>query len=270
MSDLAGFVSWANSVDVTEPASVDRAVLRKYLGSLASQHLARRSMARKASTLRRYFAWLRKTGVIAHDPTVGMSAPTGDGRLPHVLHRDELIYLLEPESVRHAELPEPVKLRDSALVELLYGSGLRVSEACGLAIDAVSFDDRMISVWGKGSKQRRVPMSVPASEGLAQYLARARSYFETPASPAGLVFLNKRGNALTPRDVRRVIDGRSINPTHPHALRHTFATHLLDGGADIRVVQELLGHSDLSTTQLYTHVSSERLRSVYESTHPRA
>ena len=270
MSDLAGFVSWAQSIDVTVPSDVDRSVLRKYLGSLTAQHMARRSMARKASSLRRYFAWMRKVGDIAQDPTVGMSAPKGDGRLPHVLHRDELISLLEPDLVRTRELPDAVKIRDSALVELLYGSGLRVSEVCGLTIDAVSLSDRMVTVWGKGSKQRRVPMSVPAADALGAYLSRGREFFATSDSPIGIVFLNQRGNVMTPRDARRVIDSRSINPTHPHALRHTYATHLLDGGADIRVVQELLGHSDLSTTQLYTHVSKERLRSVYESTHPRA
>ena len=268
--DLAAFCDWVERGAISDPRAVDRRLIRRYLAYLDTRRYARRTIARKASVLRRYFDWARRRGLVDRDPTQGLSTPRGDARLPRVLRDDELVKLLDAPGPRILVGDEGTRARDDAVLELLYGSGLRVSEACGLAIDAVSFDDRMISVWGKGSKQRRVPMSVPASEGLAQYLARARSYFETPASPAGLVFLNKRGNALTPRDVRRVIDGRSINPTHPHALRHTFATHLLDGGADIRVVQELLGHSDLSTTQLYTHVSSERLRSVYESTHPRA
>ncbi len=269
-SDLSSFVSWALSIGVADPATVHRATLRRYLGTLAADHLARRTLARKASSLRRYFGWLRRIGVIAIDPTAGMSAPHGDGRLPHVLHRDELISLLEPNLARVNELPEAVRLRDQALIEVLYGSGLRVSEACGLTIDAVQLSDRVITVWGKGAKQRRVPLSIPATDALRDYLQRGRNFFVESASPGEVVFLNRRGHGLTARDARRIIDQRSIAPTHPHALRHTFATHLLDGGADVRVVQELLGHSDLSTTQLYTHVSKERLRSVYESTHPRA
>jgi integrase/recombinase XerC len=125
-------------------------------------------------------------------------------------------------------------------------------------------------VWGKGSKQRKVPITPPAVAALQAWLGGGREALATPASPDGPVFLNARGRAMTPRDVRRVLDRRSASPTHPHALRHTFATHLLDGGADLRVVQELLGHADLGTTQRYTHVSKERLRSVYAATHPRA
>ena len=125
-------------------------------------------------------------------------------------------------------------------------------------------------MWGKGAKQRTVPLSDPAVTALGRWLAEARPALVTEASPAGAVFLNRRGRRLTPRDARRVLDRRALEPTHPHALRHTFATHLLDGGADLRVVQELLGHSDVATTQRYTHVSKERLRTVFDATHPRA
>jgi len=163
-----------------------------------------------------------------------------------------------------------VDLRDRAIVELLYGSGLRVAELCGLNRSDLLGQAGTITVWGKGSKQRRVPISDPGATALAEWLRSGRAEFMASDSPDQAVFLNKRGHRITPRDVRRLIDRRSTNPTHPHALRHTFATHLLDGGADLRVVQELLGHADLTTTQIYTRVSRDRLRDVHRSTHPRA
>jgi site-specific recombinase XerD len=163
---------------------------------------------------------------------------------------------------------------------VLYGSGLRVAELCGLRRADVDLGRCRLTVWGKGSKQRVVPLSEPARDALAAWLGDPRAELGRsgpggPTDPENLVpeapvFVNRRGHALTPRDVRRILDRRSVNPTHPHALRHTFATHLLDGGADLRAVQELLGHADLATTQLYTHVSKERLRHVFEASHPRA
>jgi site-specific recombinase XerD len=189
-----------------------------------------------------------------------------------VLRRDELDVLLDDPSVRVDADPEPVRLRDDAVLELLYGSGLRVAELCSLAPRDIDTSSRTIRVWGKGAKQRIVPMSAPAMAAIDGWLERGRPAFASPASPtdATALFRNRRGRRLTPRDVRRIVDHRSAAPTHPHALRHTFATHLLDGGADLRTVQELLGHADLGTTQIYTHVSRERLRRVYDETHPRA
>jgi site-specific recombinase XerD len=165
---------------------------------------------------------------------------------------------------------EAVRLRDDAVLEVLYGSGLRVSELCGTTPGDVDLAQRRLTVWGKGAKQRVVPLSAPAAEALAGWMERGRRDLEQPDSPPDALFLNRRGRRLSPRDVRRILDRRAAAPTHPHALRHTFATHLLDNGADLRAVQELLGHSDLATTQLYTHVSKERLRRVHEQTHPRA
>ena len=167
--------------------------------------------------------------------------------------------------------PSSTDARDDAVLEVLYGSGLRVSELCGLDLDQVDLDRRRLTVWGKGAKQRVVPLGDPAAAALRSWMHGGRAE-AVPAGPADVpaLFLNRRGRRLTPRDVRRILDRRSPVPTHPHALRHTFATHLLDGGADLRVVQELLGHSDLATTQIYTHVSKERLRAVYEASHPRA
>jgi site-specific recombinase XerD len=153
------------------------------------------------------------------------------------------------------------------VLELLYASGLRVSELCGLDRSGVDLDARTVTVLGKGGKERRVPVHDRAVRALGDWLEGGRT--EMPG-PAEAVVVNRRGARLGPRDVRRILDRRAVSPTHPHALRHTFATHLLDGGADLRVVQELLGHASLATTQIYTHVSKERLRSVYEGTHPRA
>jgi site-specific recombinase XerD len=167
--------------------------------------------------------------------------------------------------------PAWVRLRDDAVLELLYGSGLRVSELCGLAPADVDLAGRTVTVWGKGGKQRRVPVSEPAVDAVDGWLRTGRPVIAAADADGEVaLFRNARGRRLSPRDCRRIIDRRASSPTHPHALRHTFATHLLDGGADLRAVQELLGHADLATTQRYTHVSKERLRSVYASAHPRA
>ncbi len=268
--DLEGFVTWAERLELPGPEAVDRRVLRRYLAYLATRSYAKRSVARKASALRRYFAWLRRTGVLDVDPTVGLSAPSGDGRLPRVLRDDEIHVLLDEPGPRADNDPAAVRLRDDAVLEILYGSGLRVAELCGLRPDDLDLAGRTVRVWGKGSKQRIVPLSQPALEAVAAWLADGRAELVTSESPTDAVFLNRRGRRLSTRDVRRILDRRAASPTHPHALRHTFATHLLDGGADLRAVQEMLGHADLGTTQHYTHVSKERLRSVLDATHPRA
>ncbi len=266
--DVSQFVTWAERAGLSGPGEVNRLVLRRYLAYLATRRFARRSIARKAAALRRYFGWLRRTGAIAADPSTRLSAPRGDARLPHVLRPAELDTLLTPPAT-----DDPVGLRDAAVLELLYGSGLRVGELCGLRLSDLTLhrDRPVVTVWGKGSKQRQVPMSEPSAEAVREWLAHGRSALVVAGvTPDETVFLNRRGRPLTPRDTRRILDRRAANPTHPHALRHTFATHLLDGGADLRAVQELLGHADLATTQLYTHVSKERLRTVYDATHPRA
>jgi site-specific recombinase XerD len=246
---------------------VDRLILRRYLAYLGTRNFAKRTIARKASALRRYFSWARRTTLIATDPSVSLRAPSGEGHLPRVLDGTELQTLLEPTEFDENE-PLWRRSRDDALLEILYGSGLRVGELCGLDIDSADLKRSSVTVWGKGAKERRVPMSLAAVETVQMWL-KIRHEVVGEASGAAL-FLNSRGKRLGTRDVRRVLDHRAINPTHPHALRHTYATHLLDGGADLRSVQELLGHSDVATTQRYTHVSKERLRSVYTSTHPRA
>jgi integrase/recombinase XerC len=269
--DVEAFVGWAGRRRLTGPAQVDRRVLRRYLGYLSTRGYASRTAARKASALRRWFAWLQRTGVIATDPAAGLSAPSGGGRLPRVLKDEELGALLDPPAAPSGTaLDHALHQRDVAVLELLYGSGLRVSELCGLDVGEIDLGRGLVRVWGKGSKQRQVPLSEPSVDTLGAWLSDGRDQLVTERSPVGAVFLNRRGNRLSPRDVRRLLDRRAALPTHPHALRHTYATHLLDGGADLRAVQELLGHADLSTTQIYTHVSKERLRRVIDATHPRA
>jgi integrase/recombinase XerC len=263
--DVRDFVAWAERARVAGPADVDHLVLRRYLSFLTTRRLAKRSIARKAAALRRYFAWLARTGVVPVDPSRRLSAPRGESRLPHVLKAEELeaLFVAGPDD-------GPVALRDRAVVELLYGSGLRVGELCGLRPSDIDLVRGQLLVWGKGAKQRQVPMSHASVEAVRAWVEAGRASMVAPETPADAVFLNRRGRRLTPRDVRRILDVRAASPTHPHALRHTFATHLLDGGADLRAVQELLGHEDLATTQLYTHVSKERLRTVYDASHPRA
>jgi integrase/recombinase XerC len=274
--DVDGFVAWAERAGIDGPERVDRLHLRRYLASLTTRRKAKRTIARTASSLRRYFGWQLRTGRINVDPTARLSAPKGEARLPHVLRSDELHRLLDDPPASIDDDPEHIRARDDAVLELLYGSGLRVSEVCSLSVADVDPRRRWLTVWGKGAKQRRVPLSAPAAGALRTWLAEARAAAleaasATTAAPThDSLFVNRRGRPLTPRDVRRILDHRSPVPTHPHALRHTFATHLLDGGADLRAVQELLGHADLATTQIYTHVSRERLRHVFDATHPRA
>lgn len=276
--DLAAFVAWCADAGVEDPVAVDRRMLRGYLVDLDREGLAAATVRRKVSALRRYFRWAVRSSVLMTDPTAGLSTPSGGTRLPRVLRTDEIDAMLDgPPSSSGASGDgfDAWSVRDTAVLELMYGSGLRVSEVCSLDRGAVQPRQRVVDVWGKGGRQRRVPLSDPAAAALEAWETVATEGDLIPRNaPNGAdgdpVFVNRRGNRLTPRDVRRIVDRRAAAPTHPHALRHSFATHLLDGGADLRVVQALLGHADLTTTQVYTHVSKERLRSVYESTHPRA
>jgi site-specific recombinase XerD len=268
--DLAGFVEWAERGGARGPEDVDRTLLRRYIAHLSTRRYAKRSIARKASALRRYFTWAARTDRIARDPSTGLSAPRGEGRLPRVLRHDELVTLLDEPPAAVVDDPPEIRERDDAVLELLYGSGLRIGELCALGPADLDLDRGRAVVWGKGGKQRVVPLSGPAVDALRRWIEGSRRTLVAGASDIDALFLNRRGRRLTPRDARRILDHRAAAPTHPHALRHTFATHLLDGGADLRAVQELLGHADLATTQRYTHVSRERLRSVYDATHPRA
>ncbi len=270
-SDLRAFAEWCERSEIVDPEAVTRATIRRYLAFLTTRRFARRTIARKTASVRRYYRWRVAGGIGSVDPTVGVSVPAGDGRLPRVLDRAELSGLLDQSPASRADEPEWRRRRDDAVLEVLYGSGLRVSELCTLTVGSLALGQHAATVWGKGSKERRVPLSEPAVAALRAWLAiRADVVVAGPDGPGDILFGNERGKPLTPRDVRRIVDRRSPVPTHPHALRHSFATHLLDGGADLRAVQELLGHSDVATTQRYTHVSRERLSAAYREAHPRA
>jgi integrase/recombinase XerC len=268
-SDVSLFAAWVERSGITSPADVDRLLLRRYVASLTTRQFAKRTIARKVAALRRYYAFLRHRGYVEVDPTVSLRAPAGPARLPRVLEHGEVVALLDGPDPSAANT-EPLwrRRRDDAVLEVLYGSGVRVGELCGLDVDVLDLAAGAVTVWGKGGKERRVPLSAPAIDALQAWLAVRGDVVPTSAGAA--LFGNERGMRLSSRDVRRIVDRRSQRPTHPHALRHSFATHLLDGGADLRVVQDLLGHSDVATTQRYTHVSKQRLRAVYTEAHPRA
>jgi len=271
--DLIDLQRWADRSGLGA-GTIGRTEVRQYLAQLRTRGLASSTISRKLAAVRRYYGWAVRQGLVVDDPTAGLSAPAGASRLPRVLRADELAQLLdEPESRTAGQAPGVVA-RDNTVLELLYGSGLRVAELCRLDVGSVDLAGRRLTVWGKGAKERVVPMGEPCALVLGEWLRAGRSEFRAElarsADDTDALFHNSAGRRLGARDVRRILDRRSPVPTHPHALRHTFATHMLDGGADLRVVQELLGHSDLATTQVYTHVSRERLRHVYESSHPRA
>ena len=270
LADVAAFAEWAARAQATGPEDVDRLSLRRYLAYLGTRRYARATVARKAAALRAYFAWCRRRGLVVTDPAAALSAPSPASRLPRVLNTDEVAALLDGDRAAATDVPRPVRLRDDAVLEVLYGAGVRVAELSGLDVADVDLGRRTLRVVGKGDKERVVLVHARAVQALRAWLRDGRPAMAVTGEAGEALFVNARGRRLGVRDVRRIVDRRSPVPLHPHALRHTFATHLLDGGADLRVVQELLGHASLTTTQVYTHVSKERLLSVYGGTHPRA
>lgn len=284
--DAVELVEWLGRADLT-PVDVDQRVLRRYLAFLETRGLSRATIARKAAAARALLRHLHHRGIIATDPGRRLSTPKTAKRLPRVPRADDTVALVESVRSRAVDADEAPTghtsdatagaraWRDLAVLELLYGAGLRVSELCGIDVDDIDLRDRHVTVTGKGAKVRRVPIGAPAIDALSVWRDRRDRCGPLPGDAAArdALFLNARGKRLGPRDVARIVaraplpDGRLL---HPHALRHAFATHLLEGGADLRVVQELLGHADLGTTQVYTHVTRDHLKSVYEDTHPRA
>jgi len=266
--DLRQFAVWASWQHV-EPAAVSHRVLRRYAAALSERRAAPATVARKVAALRAFFETLRAHGEIAANPADLLAAPKRAKTLPHVLAPEEISRLLDriPAST-------PLELRDRALFELAYSSGLRAEELVNLDLGSVDFDGEELRVEGKGAKTRFVPAGEPALRALARYLERARSALvQQPDEPA--LFLSKSGRRLSTSDIRRRLRMWARNAAvqggvHPHALRHSFATHLLEGGADLRSIQELLGHASVSTTQIYTRVESGRLKGAYARAHPRA
>ena len=270
-TDLEAFAQWLEDRGAATARDVDRRTIRGYVAHLSAQGYARRTISRRLSAIRSLFAWALAQGVVDGNPAETVPVPKLDRPLPRVLKAKD--------AARLCELPpddDPVGLRDRAVLELLYGSGLRVAELCGLDIDDVDLRANTVRVTGKGRKERVVPITRPGAAAVTTYLDGARQALATRGKGRGgaAMFLNSRGTRLGPRSVRAMLDrylrAEGLGGTSPHTLRHSFATHLLDGGADLRSVQELLGHENLATTQIYTHVSTERLRAVYEQSHPRA
>ena len=248
-------------------------ILRSWLAALAATGAARTTLARRTSAVKTFTAWAVRRGLIASDPATRLQMPKARRTLPAVLRQDQALDAMAAAK-SGAQQGDPLALRDRLIVELLYASGIRVSELCGLDIDDVDTSRRLLRVLGKGNKQRTVPFGVPAVAALTAWLSDGRPALATADSGPALL-LGARGRRLDPRQARTVVhqtmaavDGAP--DIGPHGLRHSAATHLLEGGADLRVVQELLGHSTLATTQLYTHVTVARLRAVHDQAHPRA
>jgi integrase/recombinase XerC len=268
--DVDEFVAWCERGGCARAGDLDHRTLRRYFSYLQTREFSKASVSRKAASVHAYVRFLRRRGVLTRDVAARLRTARGTKKLPRVPRRDDAIALLDG-AAEVADTDDPKARRDLALLELLYGAGLRVSECCGLDVGSLDLRKATVTVLGKGSKVRRLPLGAPARDAVSHYLHSARPELTPAATPA--LFVNARGHRMTPRDVRRVLarhplaDGRTL---HPHSLRHAYATHLLEGGADLRAVQELLGHSDVGTTQVYTHVTRDRLWSVYERTHPRA
>jgi len=267
-TDLRQWAVWASAAQIT-PAGAGPRELRRYAASLSERRVAPSTVARKLAALRALFRALREHGVVTQNPAELVASPRRPRHLPRVLRPDELATLLDriPAST-------PLELRDRALLEIAYGCGLRAEELVRLDTGSVIFDSEELRVEGKGGKTRIVPAGEPALLAVTRYLERGRRTLQRdPAEPA--LFLSKSGRRLSTSDVRRRLGvwtraAALQGGVSPHALRHSFATHLLDGGADLRVIQELLGHSSISTTQIYTRVESARLLTAYRRSHPRA
>ena len=271
LGDLVGFLDHLARLGGRAPRDIDLATLRSWLALQLGRGAARSTMARRSSALRAFTAWAHRNGLAPDDPGQLLASPKAHRTLPAVLRVDEAERLMTAD---RADRPEAVVLRDRLVVELLYAAGVRVSELVGLDVDDVDRRRRVLRVLGKGNKERTVPYGLAADRALEDWLARGRGQLAREGSGPALL-LGSRGGRLDPRAVRRIVHERvsavdGAPDIGPHGLRHTAATHLLEGGADLRSVQEVLGHADLATTQIYTHVSVERLRTAYRQAHPRA
>ncbi|MCM4083301.1 tyrosine recombinase XerC [Paractinoplanes hotanensis] len=268
ISDVVSLLDHAAGSGVTTVAELDLALLRGWLAARMRQGAARASQARRAAAARAFTAWAFRCGRVSADPGAHLASPKPHRSLPTVLRADQAATLVETAGPDETE-----GVRDRAVLELLYATGVRVSELCGLDRTDVDEARRVVRVFGKGAKERAVPYGLPAQRALDDWLRHGRPKLATTASGDAL-FLGVKGGRLQQTVVRRIVDGAAraagLPHTKPHDLRHSAATHLLDGGADLRAVQDLLGHSSLSSTQIYTHVSTERLRAAFKQAHPRA
>jgi integrase/recombinase XerC len=284
LGDITSLLGYAADAHCESLTDVDIAVLRGWLGSMHRAGQARTTVARRAASARAFTAFAHQRGWLAVDPGAQLRTPKVHRHLPEVLAQEQMTAVLTSRGRRTSAgdvLTTAIDLRDAAVMELLYATGIRVSELCGLDVRDLDLTRRTVRVLGKGSKERVVPVGIPAVRAVLAWLDRGRPAVTAAPDPASrpasgsALFLGARGGRIDPRTVRRVVHARiaatgSVPDTGPHGLRHTAATHLLEGGADLRSVQEMLGHASLATTQIYTHVSIDRLISVYRQAHPRA
>jgi integrase/recombinase XerC len=273
LADVSSLLAHAGAEGVTDLGGLELGALRRWLGAQSEAGMARATVARRAATARAFTAWAVREELLTSDPALRLKAPKRERSLPGVLQQGQVRRLVADAETATAE-GGPLALRNRAMLELLYATGVRVGELSGLDVDDLDPDRRTLRVLGKGNKERTVPYGVPAAVAVDDWLRRGRPALAVEGSGPAL-FLGARGRRVDQRQVRSVVKGLldglgDTAATGPHALRHSAATHLLDGGADLRAVQEILGHSSLATTQLYTHVSVERLRKSYQQAHPRA
>jgi integrase/recombinase XerC len=273
LSDLRSLLEFAASEGVSDLPGVELGTLRRWLGAQSQAGMSRSTIARRSATARSFAAWALREELIQTDPALRLRAPKTEKSLPGVLQAQQLARLLGKLEAAASD-GAPLAVRNRAMVEVLYATGLRVGELAGMDVDDLNPDRRTLRVIGKGNKERTVPYGVPAAVAVDDWLRRGRPVLAREDSGPAL-FLGSRGNRVDQRQVRAVVRDLfqalgDTSATGPHALRHSAATHLLDGGADLRAVQEILGHSSLATTQIYTHVSVDRLRKSYQQAHPRA
>jgi integrase/recombinase XerC len=273
VSDVRALLEFVAGREGADLDAITLPLLRSWLASLTSAGRSRATIARRAAAARTFCAWAARTGRMQRDPAVRLTAPRRDRTLPGVLTQQQAAGLLSVAEVA-ADDGDPLHLRDRAALELLYASGIRVGELVGLDVDDVDLDRRVLTVVGKGDKQRVVPFGLPAARAVRAWLDEGRPRLVSAESGPALL-LGRRGRRADQRQVRSAVHDllrhvADADDVGPHGLRHSAATHLLEGGADLRAVQELLGHATLATTQIYTHVSVERLKATYEQAHPRA
>jgi integrase/recombinase XerC len=273
LGDITSMLEHAARLGHADVGTLDLRVLRSWLAKQQTLGKARTTMARRATSVRVFTAWTYRTGRCSTDPGAMLASPKAHRTLPSALRVDEASGLLDA-ALEHTLDGSPVACRDLAILELMYATGIRVGELCGLDVDDVDLERRVVRVLGKGRKERSVPFGKPAEEAVLGWLRDARPGLAVPGSGAAL-FLGARGKRIDQRTVRAMVHARlgevpGAPDLGPHGLRHTAATHLLEGGADLRSVQEMLGHASLATTQIYTHITTDRLRKAFQQAHPRA
>jgi len=274
LGDLDSFIEHLANNGVTEIVDVSLQLIRSWLATQQVRGGARTTLSRRAVSIRLFTKWATKRGYMAVDVGATLATPKSHHTLPGVLTQGDAVTAIDSMATRAAEFDTPTSIRDVALIELLYATGARVSEICGLDLEDLDFHRNTIRVLGKGNKERMIPMGAPAIKALNTYINDARPQLANDKSARAL-FLGARGKRIDQRAVRTVVYEalsalEGVERMGPHSLRHSAATHLLEGGADLRTVQEILGHSSLATTQIYTHVSTDRLRQAFKQAHPRA